>query len=158
VNRKIMFMPAFDKINPDPSKNYGIGCLELRFILEGEKGVIEFQLLTNWYQEHVMKRRFEFLKKDVWSGKKDFLIRGFLEPFPVDICIWSLSKRHEDCLFFEEGVSYVFDGKPCYYDYIYRDNNDDVAHDVAYRKLVDDGEESLWKYLEEQYVEAFGNA
>jgi hypothetical protein len=156
MERKILFIPAFDKTDPDPKKDYGVGCLELRFLLIGEKGVVEFQLLTQWFQEHVMVRRLESLKKDIWMGKQDFLLRHFLDPFPADVNYWSLNRISEDDTIFAEGVSYVFDGKPCYYGYKYVDSDDTRSVDNALRKLVEEGDEALWKYLEEYYLEVFG--
>ena len=158
MNRRVMFFPAFDGTDPNPSKNYGVGCLELRFLVEGDKGVVELQLLTNWYLKHVMESRREAMKRDVWCGKEDFLLEHWINPFIADLCNFSLDKMHEDCAYFKEGVHYIFDGKPCYYDYKYIDEDyNKPAKDVAYWKLVEKGDEALWKYLEEYYVEVFGN-
>lgn len=151
-----MFRPAFDRTDPNPKKNYGVGCLDIRFLVEGEKGMVEFQLLTNWYQEHVMKRRMDSLRKDILSGKEDFLVRRFTEPFPADICYFSPTRISEDDSEWLDGVRYFRDGAPCYYGYKYSDENGFVAKDVAFRLLVDYGDEALWKYLEEYYVEVFG--
>jgi hypothetical protein len=157
VNRRIVFLPAFDKTDPDPKKNYGVGCLELRFLVEGNRGVVEFQLLTSWYQEHVMKRRLDALKHDVWIGKEDFLLRHFLDPFPADICYFSQNRLSEDDAYWEKGVYYALEGKPCYYGYKYTDEEENrPAKEVAYQKLVEEGDESLWKYLEDYYEEVFG--
>lgn len=152
-----MFFPAWDKSDLDPRKDYGVSCLELCFLVEGEKGVVEFQLLTNWYQERVMKRRLDSIKKDVRLGKEDFLLRHFLDPFPADVCYYSLSRLGEDDAFFSKGLSHIFDNQPCYYGYKFTDEKEDkMAKEVAYKLLVEHGDEALWKYLEEYYVEVFG--
>lgn len=156
MNRKLLFLPAFDRTDPDPSKNYGVGCLELRFLVSGSKGMVELQLLTQWYLPHVMKRRLQVLKQDIWMGKEDFLLEHFIEPNPIDLCYYSLVRRSEDESLFEEGISYFENKSPCYYGYKYLDENENVAKEIALRKLVDEGDEALWKYLEEYYVEVFG--
>ena len=157
MNRRIVFFPAFDKTDPDPKKNYGVGCLELRFLVEGNKGAVEFQLLTQWYQRHVMDRRLENLKKDIWAGKQDFLLKHFTEPYPIDLCYFSPIRLSEDDSEWKDGVSYVLGGKPCFYGYKYTDKKGFVAKEVAYWLLVEYGDEALWEYLEEYYVEVFGN-
>lgn len=156
MNRRLVFFPAWDKSDPDPKKDYGVSCLELCFLVEGEKGIVEFQLLTNWYQEHVMERRLQSIKKDVFAGKEDFLIKRFLRPFPADICHYSLVRLSEDDVHFSNGQSHIFNHQPCYYNYKYTDKSGLIAHDVAYELLVEHGDEALWKYLEDYYTEVFG--
>lgn len=157
MNRRIVFFPAYDKTDLDPKKNYGVGCLELAFLVEGDKGTVEFELLTNWYQEHVMKRRLEWAKKDVLAGKEDFLLRHFLDPFPADVCYFSLVRLSEDDVYFEGGLSYTLNSQSCYYGYKFMDEKEDrMAKEVAYLKLIEVGDEALWKYLEEYYAEVFG--
>jgi hypothetical protein len=156
MRREIKFFPAFDKTSPDPKKNYGVGCLELRFLVEGERGMVELQILTQWYLPHVMDRRLESFKRDVWSGKQDFLLKSFLHPNPIDLCYLSLERLSEDDSFWEHGVSYFRNNSPCYYGYKYMDDNKNIAKEDAFMKLVSEGDESLWKYLEDYYVEVFG--
>lgn len=157
TERKLIFLPAWDKTDPDPKKDYGVSCLLMFFQVVGEKGVVEFELLTNWFQEHVMERRMEALKHDVWMGKKNFLIRHWVEPFPADICYFSPVRLSEDDTFLEDGSYHVPALGDCYYGYKFTDEKyDKMAKDVAFRKLVDEGDESLWTYLEEYYREVFG--
>lgn len=151
-----MFFPAYDRTHPNPKQNYGVGCLELRFTVEGKTGMTELQILTQWYLPHVMNRRLQSLKDDVWLGKQDFLLKNFLEPNPIDLCYFSLERRSEDDSFWERGVHYFRDGAACYYGYKYLDNNNFVAKEIAFRLLVEHGDEALWKYLEEYYEEVFG--
>jgi hypothetical protein len=157
VNRRIVFFPAYDRTDPDPKKDYGVGCLDLRFLVEGKSGTVEFELLTQWFQEHIMKRRLDSLKHDVWIVKQDFLLRHFLDPFPADVCYFSPKRISEDDSYWEKGVYYTLEGKPCYYGYKYKDEKEDrPAREIACRKLVEEGDESLWKYLEDYYEEVFG--
>lgn len=155
MNRKLIFLPAFDRTDPDPKKDYGVGCLELLFMVFGEKGAVQLQLLTQWYLPHVMKRRLEALKHDIWMGKEDFLLENFIEPNPIDLCYFSVARNNEDETYFEKGLSYLGNAS-YYYGYKYYDDEERVAKEVAFRKLVDEGDEALWKYLEDYYIEVFG--
>jgi len=53
LTREIKFSPAYDKRDPDPSKNYGIHGVTITFLLKGEKGAVQFVLYTNWHLPHV---------------------------------------------------------------------------------------------------------
>lgn len=53
LQRIVKFYPAFDKRDPDPSKNYGIGGVSLLMLVKGEKGAAQFTLSTNWHLPHV---------------------------------------------------------------------------------------------------------
>jgi hypothetical protein len=53
--RIVQFLPAFDKRHPDPSKNYGIHGVELRMVLKGPKGAVQFVLFTNWQLLHITR-------------------------------------------------------------------------------------------------------
>ena len=52
--KEITIAPAYDKRNIDPKKNYGgiHGC-EMRFVLKGECGAVQFVLYTNWQLPHL---------------------------------------------------------------------------------------------------------
>lgn len=49
------FHPAFDRRDPDPKKNFGIHGVELRMVLKGPEGAVQFVLYTNWQLPHVAK-------------------------------------------------------------------------------------------------------
>lgn len=51
----VEFTPAFDRRSDDPSENYGIHCVEARFIVKGPEGAVQFLLFTNWMLPHVQK-------------------------------------------------------------------------------------------------------
>lgn len=157
MKREILFQPAWDKTDPDPKKNYGVNCLTILFHVIVDRGVVEFELSTNWYQEHVMQKRLDAMKQDVWSGKKDFLIRTWIEPYPMDVCYFAFERISEDDIYFEDGVRNLSEVRPYYYDHKFMDEKyEKQAKEVAYRKLVDEGDESLWQYLEEYYINTFG--
>jgi hypothetical protein len=55
LERIIEFTPAFDKRDPNPKKNYGVHGVELRFVVKGEAGAVQFLIFTNWHLPHVQK-------------------------------------------------------------------------------------------------------
>lgn len=154
MEHKLVFIPAFDRTDSDPKKNYGVGCLELRFLVIGDKGATEFQLITNWYLPHVMNRRYKALREDFALRKPEFLIRNFNEPNPVDLCYYSKERLSEDDCFFEQVK--VLDGEPYWYGYKYRDENGNDVKDLAFRLLVSHGDDALYQFLEAYYKEVFG--
>lgn len=159
MKREIKFFPAWDKTDPDPKKDYGVNCLEMNFQIIGELGVTEFQLSTNWYLEHIMERRLKHMKESVWRGKEDFLLKKWIYPFPLDVCYYSPVRISEDDSCWEDGSPNHAPhlSSPVYYGYNFMDETEDkIAYDVAYYKLVSEGDEALWKYLEDYYVEVFG--
>jgi hypothetical protein len=44
---------AYDRRHPNPAKNYGIHGMELRFVLKGERGAVQFVYYTPIHLEHV---------------------------------------------------------------------------------------------------------
>ena len=59
LERIVHFAPAFDRCDPDPKKNYGIRGVELRFVLKGPKGAIQFVVYTNWQLPHVTEETIQ---------------------------------------------------------------------------------------------------
>lgn len=53
LERIVKLLPAWDKRNSDPSKNYGVHGVELRMVLKGPEGAVQFVLYTNWHLPHV---------------------------------------------------------------------------------------------------------
>jgi hypothetical protein len=74
-----------------------------------------------------------------------------------DICYYSSIRLSEDDCCFEDGLNFLEDKSLIYYGYKFMDEKENmVAHDVAYWRLVKQGENALWEYLEEYYYEIFG--
>lgn len=156
MEHKIIFLPAWDKSDPDPTKDYGVNCINIKFLVIGNRGVVEFDLSTNWYLPHIIKRRLEHLKQDVFIGKEDYLLTSKMSPYPLDICYYSLERISEDDTYFESGLSYVFDHKPCYYGYRYEDEGKEVwTTDFVYNLLLERGDGAVWDYLENYYCDTF---
>lgn len=148
MKREIKFVPA-------PMSD---GCTsELLFHVEGELGMVEFQLATNWYVGTVADRRLQEMKKDVWKGNKDFLLKHFWGgPQPLDVCYFSPVRISEDDSYWENGAIYHAPNiVPCYYGYKYRDSDGVRSIERAYETLIREGDEGLFKYLEDYYLEVF---
>lgn len=157
MERKIFFFPAWDRTDPDPKKDYGVNDLELRFVVLGDGKAVEFQLHTGWYQPHIMDRRYQEIKQGIYLGNKDYLVRRYINPFPADVCCFSINDLGEDSTYFEGGLDYLFDHVPCYYSYKYDEENSGMySPDHALGLLVEKGDETLWQYLENYYRECFG--
>jgi len=133
--RIIEFTPAYDKRDDDPAKNYGVHGVNLRFVLKGPEGAVQFLLYTNWHLPHVAKE---------WENKPRILT----DPMPADVGYHSPVPMYEDQLIMSETCSYL-DGKPCYYD-----GSGLMAQD-GYEALVSGGGPGIWDYLENYYRATF---
>ena len=160
MKRIVKFYPAWDRTDPDPKKNYGVRDIDLRFLVVGKDKAVEFQLSTNWYLEHVMKKRLEAMKHDVWVQKDDFLLKTFIAPYPLDVCYYSPKRLSEDDAEWEDGLSdkSIISCAPIFYGYKYEEEESGYrSPEHAYHLLLEKGEDDLWEYLENYYSEVFGN-
>jgi hypothetical protein len=154
MKREIKFVPY-------PMRDGAESTLELWFQVIGELGVTEFQIATNWYTDGVVELRLQEMKKDVRKGDEDFLLKYFyMGPQPLDVCYFSPIRKSEDDTTFEDGAEHHVPqmGKPVYYGYKYKEDteNEEQSTNFAYEKLLYGGNDALWKYLEDYYVEVFG--
>lgn len=158
MEHKIIFFPADDRTNNKPELNYGVNDVNIKFLVIGKRGIVEFDLHTNWYLPHVMERRLLYLKMDVRSGKKDFLLMSWISPGPFDVCYMSLIQMSEDDTFFDGGLDYVFDHQPCFYGYKYeKEENGLWTTYYVYDGFIREGDSFVWNYLEKYYQEVFGD-
>ena len=127
--RHIVFGAAYDKRDSDPAKNYGIHGVDMCFVLKGSEGAVQFVLYTGWQLPSLGNR--------------------FTEPMPTDLGYHSLVPHHEDQGVISESCEWV-DGKPCYYD------GSTLNARPVFDILVSEGEDGLWRELEEYYGKVFG--
>jgi len=135
--RKIQFDPGFDKRSNDPKTNYGIHGMQIRFILKGPKGAIQFMIMTDWQLPHV--------RKEMQAKHGHYFSMG---PMPADVGYHSYEPRYDG----QEPISQtceILDGKPCYYD------GSSLCADELFDIFVTEGEGAMWKYLENVYQETF---
>jgi hypothetical protein len=85
MERIVEMLPAWDKRDADSSKNYGIHGVELRMVLKGEEGAVQFVLYTNWHLPHVTDSLLQGLGENVQylPGFK-LKVRGNLTDEQVD--------------------------------------------------------------------------
>lgn len=135
-HRKVEITPAFDKRDPNPGKNYGIHGAEIRFVLLGSAGAVQFLLYTNWMLPHVQR------ELDAKHSN-----HSHCHPLPADLGYHSLTPRYEgqesrpDCQY--------LDGKPCYY------GGSGLNAQRVYDVMVAEGGEAMWRALEDYYAETF---
>ena len=131
---------AFDKRNSDPAKNYGIHGANLKFLLKGPKGVIQFVVYTNWHLPHVDR---ELQSKCMGS-------HCFREPMAADIGYHSYVPMYESQTPISESCPYL-EGNPCYYD------GSSLQAQEIFDIMVAQGGDAMWSELETRYVETFGD-
>ena len=140
--RTTTITPAFDKRHKDPSKDYGIGCCDLRMVLVGPLGAVQFVAFTGWY----LPQNFG----DLLNREMDFFERhGFslsLSPRGIDVGYHSPHAMYEGQ---EERDCEVLPGGKCFYD------GSSLRGDDWCKILVAEGSDAIWQSLEEEYRERF---
>ena len=138
----IEWQPAFDKRHSNPSKNYGIHGMTLKFLLKGEKGATQFVIYTGWHLKHVQEEL---------DHKRPDLNYPHLSchPMPADLGYHSPIPMYEGQPS-QENCSYL-SGKDCYYD------GSSLNAEKLYWQFVEEGDSVVWKRLEECYKDQFEN-
>jgi len=166
--RIIHFEPAWDKCDPDPSKDYGISDVRMFFCLFKEDKGVELSINTNWHLPHVFNRRMDSIKHDIFFGEKDYLWNHMSKEFLQEICLWDLN--HKECQYdgwiefdsLNDGElirlhEFWPDAVKVYY-YWLSEFEDNVCIDpknLVWDIFINHGEESLWQELEKIYNENF---
>ena len=122
--------PAYDKRDPDPSKNYGIGSVTMTWYVRGEGGAVQFQVMTGWYLPELALPK---------------------EPMPSDLGYHSLFPQYDG----QEPLRRecpVLGGRPCYYD------GSTLSAQRVFNLLVTAGGDAVWNYLDEYYAQLFGGS
>lgn len=139
-HRWVECYPAFDKRHSEPDKNYGLHGVEMTFFYgNGQDGVVQFKLYTNWHLPHVHKE----LDKEWMEYETPMMFK----PLPADLGYHSPVPRYEDQLCSECDM---MDGKACYYD------GSGLRAEDAFKVLVSGGTEALWAFLQGEWEVLFG--
>lgn len=141
--RIVEFAPAYDKRDPDPKKSYGIHGVELRMLLKGPEGVVQFLVFTNWHLPNVTE---ENLQRCARSGDA-LTLKCLLQPLPADVGYHSPKPMYEGHEPMDSPCQYL-DG-PCYYD------GSSLAAKDMYETLLQEGSEGVWRALESVYNREF---
>jgi hypothetical protein len=129
------------KCNPGSGGSHGKHGLNIRFVVKGDGGAVQFVIYTGWMPQ---------LKKPSTIGVRD-CDWDFGEVMPADLGYHSKTPHYEGQNRMPGKCEYC-DGKPCYYD-----GSSLNANDAMYA-LVNGGDNGLWKFLEEYYETVFNNA
>lgn len=133
----------FDRRHDDPKKNYGIGGLQIWFILKGSKGATQFMVgfdiyLPHLYSEYLGKFGPDSLKPKISGWDVGYHARKpqFEGHSPMEGCD-------------------LFNGEPCYYDGSSL-LADDWVKDIFSIRGEDPAKE-IWNRLEQEYIQRFGD-
>ena len=135
----IAFEPAYDK----RKEKCGIHGVDIRFVLKGKDGAVQFLLFTNWQLPHVTEEEVNRLEHHNASS-----IKLFFTPMPADLGYHSPKPMYEDHRQAVDKCEYL-DGKPCYYD------GSSLNAEPIYRKLLKYGAKGVWEALEKYYNDTF---
>jgi len=94
--RLLASRPAFDRRHPSPREDYGIGGVELYFVLRGPQGATVFTLLTGWHLDAVIRAIAEAVSQTP-SGAQQMIELLKIEPgFRADTIRRALLAHHPD--------------------------------------------------------------
>ena len=136
--REITFTPAYDKRDADPSKNYGIHGVDMRCLLTGPLGVVQFVVFTGWMLEHI--------EKEMEARHHDAVGFRITRPMPADLGYHSPKPMYDGN---SEMECDLLPGGKCYYD------GSSLNAEKPFRLLKEQGSEALWTFLENYYRETF---
>lgn len=142
LERRVEISPAYDKRDPHPSKNYGIHGADMRFVLIGPKGAVQFLIFTGWHLPHVQKE----LDGKVETGRTPARL---LRPMAADVGYHSRQPMYEGHKpIGDEPCPYL--DAPCYYD------GSGMRAEEVFDLMVEKGGEAMWEHLEGYYEDIFG--
>lgn len=134
--KEVHFEPAFDKRSPDRKTNYGVHGVNLRCVLKGEEGAVQFLLYTNWQLPSV--------DRELADGVRPL---SLYRPMPADLGYHSPTPRFDGQA--TMGPCDYLDGRDCYYE------GSPLNADRIFKVLVAEGDEGLWRELEDYYDAIF---
>ncbi|MCJ7767420.1 hypothetical protein MUP79_03395 [Candidatus Bathyarchaeota archaeon] len=145
LTREVLFMPAYDKRDPNPAKNYGIGSVRIAFIVKGSRGAITLSFYTNWYlPETVAEYRTGFKRADGSFGVSDLEAGEPVKAFSYDY--HSKTQRFEGQIKYED-CQYL--GGDCYTD------GSCLNADPFKKLLLEKGSDGVFEEMEKDYIQHF---
>ena len=139
LERFTFFTRAYDKRDPNPLKNYGIGCVRCGMVLKGKEGAVHFVFGTGMYLPETHRQ---------WINKPEFRDHDPVRYMGDDVGYHSLIPRFEGQSINKDKCEWL-DNKPCYTD------GSALRADEWMNILVKEGGEKIWEMLEEDYKERF---
>lgn len=133
---KVFVSPSFEHIRPDPKEDYGIGACRIWFYCVGPKGVVQYNIGTNWYIDsayaHLQKH------KEVYNR----------HPQAQDLGYHAKEKQNDSQTPMK---CHLIEGGQCYYD------GSSLNADEWLEGFRAGGTDWLWPKLEEYYRYVFEN-
>ena len=122
MKREIIFQAAYDK----RTEGYGRHGVDIRFVLKGDAGAVQFVMFTDW--------PFNDLPSNLFPMAADL---GYHSPTPR----YEGQDPTTECPY--------LDGKTCYYD------GSGLNAEPVMQKLFTGGSDAVWAELESYYAETF---
>lgn len=147
LERITKFKPAFDRRDSNPSKNYGIGCVQCFMVLKGNEGAVHFtfstgMLLPETVDEYIRsgKARYEVGNFGVYYlNKPTGYDVGYHSPVPL----YEYQKEYGG----RENCDWL--GGPCFSD------GSALRADEWLDIFLREGSDKIWEMLELEYKERF---
>lgn len=135
--RKIVISGAYDKRHEDPSKNYGVHGMDMKFYLIGPKGAVQFIFYSAQHLRHVAD---EMLAR---TGRAYNPFHGM----GADIGYHSATPRYEGQ---SSTKCNLLPGGQCYCD------GSALAASEFEDTFIAGGSDAVWPMLEQRYKDLFG--
>jgi hypothetical protein len=144
LERWTEWSPAYDKRSPDPSRNYGVHGVDMRWYVRGPLGAVQFVVHTNWMLEDVRVGSHGW---DIDIRKSHHHGDLFCAPLPADLGYHSRTPMHEGQVSMDDCD--LIGGVPCFYD------GSGLNAAGVFALLVMEGSEAVWERLERYYRSTF---
>lgn len=142
--RKLFFKPGFHWPHKNPARDYGNGSVQLRFVLVGPKGAVQWLIGTEWMPEAA---RNDVDRRRAIHGLPP---RDGSKPNGYDLGYHSPVPRYEDQSPMD-GDCDVISGK-CFYD------GSGLNADLLVEGFLNGGDDWVWNRLEAFYRSTFEDA
>jgi len=146
LKKEIVFNPAYDRRNPDPTKNFGIGSVLCSMILSGNEGAVVFNFSTGMLLPSTIKEYIE-TGKACYKINSDGMVYFLNIPCALDIACHSKKPLDDDHSILNKTCDYI--GQPCYYE------SSSIEADEYLQILIEKGSEPIWDLLTSYYNETF---
>lgn len=130
---------AYDRRDPNPHKNCGIHGMDMRFILRGSKGAVQFVFYSAQHLRHVADELLRSADPRFNPFHGIGVDIGYHSPKPM----YPGQTGREDCPY--------LNGATCYYD------GSSLRASEFEDAFIAGGSEAVWPMLEAEYKETFGD-
>lgn len=144
LERRIDFRPPFDKRNPDPSKDYGIGAMLMTFYVIGEAGAVQWVISTGWYLPQLRDHLWRHAVK--WESRFGRADDELFSPKPYDLGYHAKEPHYDGQTAMP---CELIEGGHCFYD------GSSLNAERLLTPFLVGGPEALWPLLEDYYRETF---